>query len=221
MRVSNRHASSNRNCSLPNTYRKHEREKKNACERRILEVEHSSFTPLIFSATGGMTNSTRVFYQRLASLLANKWGNSYGPTMSWLNCRLVFSLLRSAIRCTRGARSSPGHPIRSSPITLVNSEADISIDYSCWTFSYPFLLISFKYLACIYLSKIVFLFLLVSCFASLVWYSLLIHLVCALCCAGNDCSSKRKRASCSSPRLLQDCQKLLIELHGTITKLKC
>ena len=114
VRVFNPHAPSNSNCPLPNTYRKHEREKKNTYERRILEVEHASFTPLIFSATGGMASSTRVFYQRLASMLAIKWGNPYGPTMSWLNCRLVFSLLRSAIRCIRGAHSSPGHPIRNS-----------------------------------------------------------------------------------------------------------
>ena len=130
VRVFNPHAPSNSNCPLPNTYKKHEREKKNAYERRILEVEHSSFTPLIFSATGGMASSTRVFYQRLASLLANKWGNSYGQTMSWLNCRLVFSLLRSAIRCIRGTRSSPGHPTRNSPITLVTSEAELHVEHS-------------------------------------------------------------------------------------------
>ena len=98
MRVFNPHAPSNSKCPLPNTHKKHEREK-NAYARRILEVEHSSFTPLIFSTTGGMASSTTVFYQHLASLLANKWGNLYGNTMSWLNCCLVFSLLRSAIHC--------------------------------------------------------------------------------------------------------------------------
>ena len=34
-------------------YRKHENEKKRAYEQRIREVEHSSFTPLVLSATGG------------------------------------------------------------------------------------------------------------------------------------------------------------------------
>ena len=38
---------------------------------------------------------------------------------------LFFSLLRSAIRCIRGAHSSPGHPIRNSPIPLVTSEAEL------------------------------------------------------------------------------------------------
>ena len=129
VRVFNPYAPSNSNCPLPNTYRRHEREKKNTYERRILEVEHASFTPLIFPASGGMASSTRVFYQRLASMLAIKWGNPYGPTMSWLNCRLVFSLLRSAIRCIRGARSSPGHPIRNSPIPLDTSEAELPMEH--------------------------------------------------------------------------------------------
>ena len=130
MRVFNPHAPSNNNCSLANCYKRHEREKKNCYERRIRDVEHASFTPLIFSATGGMANSTRVFYKHLASLLANKWGNPYGQTMSWLNCRLVFSLLRAAIRCIRGARSSPGHPIRHTPISLVTSEAELPMEHS-------------------------------------------------------------------------------------------
>ena len=110
------------------------REKKNTYERRILEVEHASFTPLIFSATGDMASSTGVFYQCLASMLAIKWGKPYGPTMSCLNCCLVFSLLRSAIRCIRGARSFPGHPIRNSPIPLVTFEAELPMEHSNFLF---------------------------------------------------------------------------------------
>ena len=36
------------------------------------------------------------FYKRLASCLATKWDQPYSPTMSWLWCRVAFSLLRSA-----------------------------------------------------------------------------------------------------------------------------
>ena len=32
--------------------------------------------------------------------------------MSWLRCRLGFSLLHSAIMCIRGSRSSSGHPFK-------------------------------------------------------------------------------------------------------------
>ena len=121
VRVFNPHAPSNRH---PNCYRKHEMEKKRQYEQRVREIEHASFTPLVLSATGGMANEATVFYKRLASCLAAKWDQSYSQTMSWLRCRLTFSLLRSAIQCIRGARSSCGHAAKSQtpPLDLVISE---------------------------------------------------------------------------------------------------
>ncbi len=95
----NPHAKSHWQSSLSTCYRKQEGIKKRAYEQRIREVEHSSFTPLVFSATGGMANEATAFYKRLASCLATKWDQSYSSTMSWLRCRLTFSLLRSAIQC--------------------------------------------------------------------------------------------------------------------------
>ena len=104
---------------------KHENEKKRAYEQCILDVEHASFTPLVFSAAGGMAKQSTTFYKRLASLLADKWDHTY--TLYRLCCRLSFSLLRSAIQCIRGARSSCGHAIHSSsPIDLVSTEAHFS-----------------------------------------------------------------------------------------------
>ncbi len=111
VRVFNPHAPSNSNTSINNCYRKHEKEKKRAYEQRILEVEHASFTPIVLSATGGMAKQSTSFYKRLASLLADKWDHKYSQTLYWLRCRLSFSLLRSAIQCIRGARSSRGHAI--------------------------------------------------------------------------------------------------------------
>ena len=120
VRVFNPHAPSNRNTSITNCYRKHEAEKKRAYEQRIREVEHSSFTPLVFSATGGMGKQGSTFY----ALLAEKRNESYSSTLSWIRCLLSFSLLRSAIQCIRGARSSCGHAFKSSPpIDLVIHQA--------------------------------------------------------------------------------------------------
>jgi hypothetical protein len=100
-------------------------EKKRLYEQRVREVEHASFTPLVLSATGGMANEATTFYKRLASCLATKWDQPYAPTMSWLRCRLTFSLLRSAIQCIRGARSSCGQATKLTPLVdLVNSELD-------------------------------------------------------------------------------------------------
>ena len=115
VRVFNPYAPSNRQSSLSSCYRKQESLKKRAYEQRVREVEHASFTPLVLSATGGMANEATVFYKRLASCLAMKWDQSYSSTLSLLRCRLTFSLLRSAIQCIRGARSSCGHAAKSLP----------------------------------------------------------------------------------------------------------
>ena len=81
-------------------------------EERVREVEHASFSPLVFSTSGGMGASTTVAYKRLAFLLSAKWKTPYSRVMSWLRCRLGFSLLHSAIMCIRGSRSSSGRPLR-------------------------------------------------------------------------------------------------------------
>ena len=115
VRIFNPHAPSNRGSSTTSCYRKHENEKKRAYEQRLLEIEHSTFTPLVFSATGGMARQSTTFYKRLASLLAEKWNHPYSSTLCWVRNRLAFSLLRSAIQCIRGARSSTGHAVKSTP----------------------------------------------------------------------------------------------------------
>ena len=127
VRVFNPLAPSNKN-SITACYKKHENEKKRAYEQRVREIEHASFTPLVFSATGGMGPQATILYKRLASLLADKWDQPYSTTMSWMRCRLSFSLLRSAILCIRGARSSIGHAIHSPPpIDLVVTESRVSV----------------------------------------------------------------------------------------------
>ena len=93
---------------------------------RILEVEHASFTPLIFSATGGLGREATVAYKRIAAQLSAKWGHSYSSTMAWIRCHLSFSLLRSSIMCIRGARSTIGHAFNHSPVDLITKVAQVS-----------------------------------------------------------------------------------------------
>ena len=54
VRVFNPHAPSNRGNQLSSMYCRHKNIKKRAYQQRIQETENASFTPLIFSATGGM-----------------------------------------------------------------------------------------------------------------------------------------------------------------------
>ena len=127
VRVFNPHAPSNRNTSIAQCYRKHEQEKRRSYDQRIREIEHASFTPQVLSATGGLAKQAEVFYKRLASLLASKWDQQYEKTLSWLRCKLCYCLLRSAIQCIRGARSSREHAVSSTPpIDLVIEESQVN-----------------------------------------------------------------------------------------------
>ena len=123
VRVFNPFAPSNSQTSLDKCFLKHEKEKKRAYEQCVREIEHASFVPLVISATGGVAKEATNFYKRLASLLAEKWDQSYSVTLYWLRCLVSFSLLRSAIQCIHGARSSIGHPLKLSPVDLVTAEA--------------------------------------------------------------------------------------------------
>lgn len=127
VRVFNPYAPSNRRNTPAACYRSHEKLKKRAYEQRILDIEHSSFVPLVMSSTGGLGPAASSSYKRLASLLATKWDQAYSPTLSWVRCILSFSLLRSTIQAIRGARSSIGRASRAShlPIDLVMSESQV------------------------------------------------------------------------------------------------
>ena len=126
VRVFNPYAPSNRQTTIDKCFRKHEMEKKRAYEQRVREIEHASFTPLVLSASGGLAKEATNFYKRLASKLAEKWDHSYSLTMNWLRCTLSFALLRSAIQCIRGARSTRGRAVKASfsPVDLVSAEAN-------------------------------------------------------------------------------------------------
>ena len=120
------------NSPYPTCYRKHENIKKRAYEQRVREVEHGSFTPLVFSSTGGI-KAASACYKRLASLITAKRDTSYSSTMSWIKCRLSFSLLRSSIQCIRGAHSATGRTVKQviPPVDLVSSEARLHRLLTC------------------------------------------------------------------------------------------
>ena len=53
-------------------YRMHENEKKRMYSKRVTEIEQGTFTPLIFTTTGGMGKECLIYHSRLAELIANK-----------------------------------------------------------------------------------------------------------------------------------------------------
>ena len=93
----------------------------------MIDIEHSSFTPLIFSATGGMSKLTSNFYRHLAERLSEKKQMSYSVTMGLIRCRLCFALLRAAIMCIRGACSSKFNLIFNSSLELQVAEGHLVV----------------------------------------------------------------------------------------------
>lgn len=97
MRVCPPNAESYRDQEPQQIYRIHENDKKRLYSRRVLDVEHGSFTPLVFTTTGGMGKECIRYYSRLAELIAAKKGEQYSQTISWIQARTSFALLRSAL----------------------------------------------------------------------------------------------------------------------------
>ena len=110
VRVFSPFAQSHRNTSLSQCYMKNERDKRRAYDQRIREVERGSFSPLVFSAAGGMGPTASVVYKRITSMLSQKYDQAYSKTLYWIRCKLSYSLLRSAVMCLRVAHSSIHHP---------------------------------------------------------------------------------------------------------------
>ena len=118
---------------------KNKQRRENTYGDRIRKVVHASFTPLVLSTTGGLSEETTIAYRRLAELLATKRGTEYGTTLAWMRCTLSFALLRSAISYIRGSRAS-SHRTLNTNIEL--SKAESRLLYS-WIFIFNYHLSTF------------------------------------------------------------------------------
>ena len=99
-------ATCHRELSLEAAHCRNEQEKERAYGERIRQVDHGTFTPLVFTTSGGMGPKAKGFYSRLADLMAEKKHQPRSQVMAWMRCSLSFSLLRSSLLCLRGTRHS-------------------------------------------------------------------------------------------------------------------
>lgn len=105
VRVTNTNAASQVAMPIEKIYKKHENEKKKQYNDRVLNNEHGSFTPLVFSINGGMSKECKTFHKHLADKIAVKTGQQYEHVISWIRCKLSFVVMRSALLCLRGSRT--------------------------------------------------------------------------------------------------------------------
>ena len=82
-----------------------ERENKRLYNKRLSEVEHASFTPLIFTIYGAMGIECRSFVSKLTELLAIKRDLPKTTVTLWVRTKISFALIRSMLICLRGSRS--------------------------------------------------------------------------------------------------------------------
>ena len=87
VRVCHPNADSYRDLTPKQIYKKHENEKKRQYAERVMEIEQGTFTPLVFTTTGGMADECAKYHSRLAELIANKKGESYSSAISWIRFR--------------------------------------------------------------------------------------------------------------------------------------
>jgi len=107
VRVTNPNSISQIELSLDKIYNKHENEKKKRYNERVINIEHGTFTPLVFSITGGMGPECTMYHKHLAERIAEKLGERYEKVLTYIRVKLSFIILKAALLCLRGSRSLP------------------------------------------------------------------------------------------------------------------
>ena len=76
-------------------------------EQRIIDVENSTFNPLVFVCTGGAGPKVM---SRLALKISEKSIELYSDVIGYIRTKVSFALLRSSVLCLRGCRSLKRKP---------------------------------------------------------------------------------------------------------------
>ena len=131
VRVFNSHAPTNCMSSTEACCRRHEQEKRRTYEKRVIEVEKGTFTPLTLSSSEGCGPSATVALKRLAGLISEKHGQLYSSALAFIRCRLAFSLINFTVACLCAPRSAYHAPVMEislsdNPPDLIRAEAQLS-----------------------------------------------------------------------------------------------
>ena len=123
IRVSNTNAESYRHLKTETVLQKQEREKKRNYNQRIMNVEHGTFTPLVFSVTGVMGKECQTFHKHLADKISRKTEQVYSDVIKVIRCKMSFLILRAALMCVRGSRSHQTYETVGDDLALISINA--------------------------------------------------------------------------------------------------
>ena len=102
-RITNTNSEYQRHLTPEKIFTKHEREKKRQYNKRIMNVEHGIFTPLVFSVNGEKAKECLKFHKFAAEKFANKSGCRYEKVLSIIKCKLSLLILPASLMCVRGS----------------------------------------------------------------------------------------------------------------------
>ena len=91
--------------SIHKIYETHEKEKKRKYGQRVMNIEHGTFTPLVYGINGGMGKECDIFHKHVADKMERRTGERYEKIISYIRCKISFLVLRAALMCIRGSRS--------------------------------------------------------------------------------------------------------------------
>ena len=105
IRITNPNSNSQVHQPIENILKRHETEKKRQYNSRVMNIEHGTFTPLIFALNGDVGNECSMFHKHIAERIATKSGDRYESVLTWIRCKLSFLVLRGAIRGSRSHKN--------------------------------------------------------------------------------------------------------------------
>ena len=103
--VTNPDCDSQRGLTVKTVLENHEKRKKRHYNQRVIDVEHGTFTPLIFTASGAMGHECIKYHKALAEKISRKKGDRYEDIMRYIRVRISFLVLKATLLCLRGSKS--------------------------------------------------------------------------------------------------------------------
>ena len=87
-------------------YDRAEKQNIRAYNDRIVNGEHGTFVPLIFSTSGGMGGQAETFVKLLCNKISTKNNLKYDEAINVFRCRLSFIIRRLVLLCIRRTRKA-------------------------------------------------------------------------------------------------------------------
>ena len=104
---------------LDQMYDHQDKLKKRHYNARIIQVEKGTFTPVVFSCTGGASPEASRLMKLIALKRSQKRQEKYSDNINFVRRRVRFDVLRTCLLSFRGTRN----PVGNAPI----SELDIEV----------------------------------------------------------------------------------------------